>query len=201
MKANYDLISDAWSDRRQELGPKDRKLFDIFIEALRHSAKVLNLGCGSGIPIAKRLSDSGFSIFGIDRSENLLKKAKRNVPNGSFFKAEIEDYEIQREYDGVVLWDALFHIPREEHRAILENIYNHLASGGTLILSSGGCAEDLPPFTDFMFGVRFFYDSFTPRKLLRLLEDIGFTVEQSALVNEPDGGRDKGRLGVVLSKP
>ena len=200
MKAEYDLIADEWSSRRIELPMKDKELFDFFVQCLPPKARILDLGCGTGNPIAKQLSEQGYTIRGVDRSAALLQKAKENVPDGIFQQCDIEDYEIADQYEGVVLWDVIFHIPREDHQAILEKVYGCLSPGGLLIMSSGGSDEELPPFTDFMYGVEFFYDAFSPKKLLMLCEKIGFTVAKYVVVNEPDGVRDKGRIGIVLSR-
>ena len=62
MKANYDLISEEWVSRRKRLPPKDQVLFDAFIDALPNDARVLDLGCGSGVPIAPLLIEKGCSI-------------------------------------------------------------------------------------------------------------------------------------------
>ncbi|WP_083704607.1 trans-aconitate 2-methyltransferase [Motiliproteus sp. MSK22-1] len=200
MKANYDLICEQWKAVRNEMPGKDSELFDFFLNGLPRPSKVLDLGCGSGLPIAKRLTESGFSVVGIDRSEKLLEQARENVPQGEFLTAEIESYDIDTEYSGVVLWDCLFHLPREQHRLILEKVYQTLPKGGLLMLSSGGSDIDQPPFTDFMFGVEFFYDSYTPDILIALCDKIGFTVEKFIVVNKPDGANDKGRIGMILSK-
>ena len=201
LKANYDLISEDWGRARKTLPPKDRLLFNQFIDTLPEKARILDLGCGTGIPIAKLLSDKGFSLLGIDRSEKLLKVAQENVPNAIFQRGEIEDYHIEGAYEGVVMWDSLFHIPAGKHRAILEKIYQSLTLGGLIILSSGGSEGEIGGFTDFMFGVEFFYDALPPQELCRVCEDIGYKIEQYSIVNHPDGARDKGRIGLILSKP
>lgn len=200
MKADYDLISEDWANLRKALPEKDSRLFTFFVESLPARAEVLDIGCGSGVPIAKLLSDSGFQVTGVDRSANLLDKARENVPAADFQRAEMEDYQIAGVYDGVVLWDALFHLPRAEHRPILEKIFGALKPGGSLILSSGGSEKSLPPFVDFMFGVPFFYDAHPVNEFIGICNDIGFTVTRLEVLNEPDGDRDKGRIGVVLSK-
>ena len=200
MKANYDLICDQWKIARKNMPGKDIELFDFFLSGLSKKSKILDLGCGSGLPIAKRLAELDFSVVGIDRSEKLLEQARENVPNGLFLKDEIESYEIDVEYSGVVLWDCLFHLPREQHRPLLAKIYQILPKGGLLMLSSGGSDIDQPPFTDFMFGVEFFYDSYTPDILISICDEIGFTTEKVIVVNKPDGTNDKGRVGMVLSK-
>lgn len=200
MKADYDLISEDWANLRKTLPPKDSLLFECFIENLPGQTEILDLGCGTGVPVAKLLSDRGFRITGVDRSAKLLEKARENLPAVDFLQIEIEDYEITGLYDGVVLWDVLFHIPRAVHRTIMDKIFHALRPGGLLILSSGGSRENLSPFVDFMFGVPFFYDSHPVKKFISLCHDTGFTVVKHELLNEPDGGRDKGRIGLVLSK-
>lgn len=200
MKANYDSISEAWCNARKALPPKDHALFNLFIKMLPSKGKVLDMGCGSGHPITTQLTNAGFSVHGIDRSKKLLREASINAPAASFEKVEIEEYEIIEQHDGIVLWDSLFHIQREEHAQILKKIHTSLVQNGLLILSSGGTEEEIPPFTDFMFGTEFFYDSFSPGKLLTLLKTTGFKVEHYVVLNEPDGKRGKGRIGVILSK-
>jgi len=68
------------------------------------------------------------------------------------------------------------------------------------LLSSRGHQEDIPPFTDIMFGTEFFYDSFTPQKLLGQLKEIGFRIVKQVVLNEPDGERDRGRIGIITLK-
>jgi hypothetical protein len=55
-------------------------------------------------------------------------------------------------------------------------------------------------FTDEMFGVVFSYDSLTPSAMRELCQHSGFRVLQQVQVNEPDGGRDKGRVAFLLRK-
>lgn len=200
MKANYDSISEEWCKARKQLPPRDNDLFNYFMTILPDRGTILDMGCGSGIPITAQFAEAGFSVHGIDRSEKLLNKAKNNVPTASFEKAEIEEYQIIEKYNAVILWDSLFHIPREKHSAILKSIFRSIPQGGLLILSSGGSKENLPPFTDFMFGTEFFYDSFTPEQLLGRLKEIGFSIDKYVVLNEPDNERDKGRIGIIALK-
>lgn len=200
MKANYDLIAEKWVKNRTQIPAKDLQLFDIFISKLPRNGKILDLGCGSGTPIAKLLANSGFSVLGVDRSEKLLEVAKNTLPDIAWVHADIDSYAIDTSYDGIVIWDALFHIPHKDHKAILEKIHNGLSEQGLVILSSGGSEAHIPSFTDTMFDVEFFYDSYSISELVKLCEAIGFNVIMQLLVDMPDGLRNKGRLGLVLEK-
>ena len=105
---------------------KDMELFDVFMAGMPKHAQILDLGCRPGIPIAKKLVETGFAVTGVDRSEKLLRKAMGNIPNGNFIRFDIEDFSIEGKYDGVVLWDSIFHLPHEVHEKLLERIFGAL---------------------------------------------------------------------------
>ena len=198
-QVDYDCIAESWSKARTELPLKDKELFDRFIKSMPGSANVLDLGCGTGYPIAKKLCDQEFSVVGVDCSKKLLEIATKNTPDATLIYGDIGIFHTEKRFNGVVLWDVVFHIPRKNHENILRNIYTFLHPGGLLIVSSGG--SENPPFTDTMFGVEFFYDAHAPENLLSLCKEIGFRLVSHAVLNEPSGNRDKGRIGLILSKP
>ena len=122
------------------------------------------------------------------------------MPQQEWIQSELESFEPVGHYHGVIIWDSMFHLPRHEHLTLLGKVFEALEPEGVVILSSGGSDTDLPPFTDIMLGHEFFYDAFPVPVLLRHCREMGFRILRHELVNEPDGGRDKGRLGVVLQK-
>jgi len=201
VKARYDLIAADWIRVRQNLPPLDHALVDAFRSALPAQARVLDLGCGTGRPIGTLLAEQGCLLHGIDRSAALLAEARRNLPRASFEQSEIEDCVIGGPWDGVVCFDVLFHLPRSIHEPILQRIFEALIPGGVLVLTCGGSATDVGPFSDTMFGVEFFYDAFPRDELVALCEGLGYDVMNRVMLNEPDGARDKGRLGLLLTKP
>jgi 2-polyprenyl-3-methyl-5-hydroxy-6-metoxy-1,4-benzoquinol methylase len=77
---------------------------------------ILDVGCGGGIPIAKYLVEKGFRVSGIDSSEKMIRLAKKNVPVGTFLKADIRTYIIDEQYEGIIAWDTLFHIERKNQK-------------------------------------------------------------------------------------
>jgi hypothetical protein len=66
------------------------------------------------------------------------------------------------------------------------------------MLTVGGSAH--PPFTDSMFGERFFYDSNTPAEAERMLETLGCRIVLGEFMNLPDGEKNKGRYAFVAEK-
>ena len=103
-------------------------------------------------------------------------------------------------WDGIVIFDVLFHLPRAMQEQIIARARTALDPGGPLLLTAGGSVTDVGPFTDTMFGAEFWYDAFPRSELVELCVALGYRAEVEVLLNEPDGGRDKGRLGLLLTR-
>jgi ubiquinone/menaquinone biosynthesis C-methylase UbiE len=78
VRKGYDRIAEEYQADRYTLD--NRKELEEFAGFLPKNAKVLDAGCGAGIPAAKFLIDSEFEVVGIDFSETMLKLARKNVP-------------------------------------------------------------------------------------------------------------------------
>ncbi|MGX2029742.1 class I SAM-dependent methyltransferase [Methylocaldum gracile] len=158
---------------------------------------ILDLGCGTGRPMAEYILNQGHKVTGIDQAFQLLDRARTRMPSGTWIESTIEGFETDDRFAGVVCWDALFHIPRERHPAILARIAKMLIPKGRLMLTVGGSKHQHPAFTDTMFGETFFYDSFPPEKVMSMLGELGFRPLVAEFMNEPSSGRDKGRYAIV----
>lgn len=197
-RAPYDFIAEAWDHARTGFRPADQAFFQHFTDQLKPRSRILDLGCGTGLPITKLLVALGMNVTGVDRSRELLAKAKVHVPEATFILAEMESYEPDGNFDAAVIWDSLFHLPRALHQPVLERMFSTLHAGGTLVLTSGGSQNE--PFVDKMFDVEFFYDAHSPETLKTLVQAIGFSILHETMLNIPDGNRDKGRLALILKK-
>jgi SAM-dependent methyltransferase len=198
-RADYDRIAAAWNDARRELPARDAALIDAFIARLPARGRVLDLGCGTGRPIAMRLAEHGFPVHGVDGSMELLAQARRNVPAATFEQGDVASWPMTGRWDGIVIFDVLFHLPRDVQAQIIARARDALAPGGPLLLTAGGNVADIGPFTDTMFGAEFWYDAFPRAELVKRCQALGYRVDVEVLLNEPDGGRDKGRLGLLLT--
>ena len=197
-RTSYDRIAAQWSSARAAFFGRERAYLDLLLEVVPEGATVLDLGCGTGRPMAEYVVAKGRRILGVDQSEAMLAIARARLPAERWVQARIEDYACDEAYGAAIAWDSLFHIPRDEHEPILAKVVRGLASGGRLMLTIGG--SDHPPFTDFMFGHEFFYDSNTPQETERILFDLGCRLLIAEFMNLPDGGKDKGRYAIVAQK-
>lgn len=194
----YDGIAEQWVKQRPALRAEELALIDRLVDGLPAGAAVLDLGCGTGRPIAELLVERGFGVTGIDHATAMLDQARQAVPGVNWCRAEL-DAPLVQTYAAVVCWDAIFHLERARHAVVFREVWRGLSPGGRFLFTTGGSAQ--PPFTDTMFGQEFFYDAPTPAETLALVQAAGFGLLADVMLELPRGGREKGRIAVLAEKP
>jgi cyclopropane fatty-acyl-phospholipid synthase-like methyltransferase len=186
----YDRAAGRWEATRGEATPALRRLLDEFLAELPPGAAVLDVGCGSGVPVARALADAGCRVTGLDVSARLLDVARRAVPSAAFVHGDMRVAEPGGPFDGLVAWDSVFHVPRADHAALFRRFRGWLRDGGLLLLALGGSAWE---GTSDMLGETFFYSGHDLEVALRLLRDAGFVVRRA----EVDDPGSRGHVAVL----
>jgi cyclopropane fatty-acyl-phospholipid synthase-like methyltransferase len=156
---------------------------------LRVGARVLDLGCGSGM-VARRLAER-YDVTGVDISRVQLERARRNVPQATFLHADAAELDFSHgSFDAVVSTFVFGHIPRAEQGPLLERVQGWLGPGGWLLVTLGAGDADDAVEPDWL-GAPMFFASFDPETNLELLENAGFRVAEWRVVpmDEPGHGR------------
>jgi len=174
VKSGYDKIADRYLAERNQDGENVRLIHD-FIELLSPKSKVLDAGCGAGLPIAKILSEK-FDVIGVDFSEAQIRLAKKNVPNAHFFCQDMTALNFPDEsLDGICSYYAIIHIPREEHEGLFIKFHKMLKTGGVALLCLG--AEDLVDDIDENYlGTRMYWSHYKSDTYIKMLNKCGFTI-------------------------
>jgi SAM-dependent methyltransferase len=193
----YDNIAGHFDAARVALQPKELEYLDLVLDSLEPHSTILDLGCGTGRPIATHLASRGHHIVGVDGSAAMLALARLRLPEHRWIHGLIERVQLEEMFDAVICWDSLFHMPREHWAPIIRRIRDWLKPGGCLMLSSGGTVEGDHGFYDTMFGHEFYYDSLPPSTLARLIDEIGFHTILSELCDVPDGARNRGKWATI----
>jgi ubiquinone/menaquinone biosynthesis C-methylase UbiE len=197
VKEGYNAIADRYLAKRT-LDSEDVRLLDDFIERLPANAKILDAGCGAGIPISQRLSEH-FQVTGVDFSETQIELAKKNVPNANFLCEDMTklDYP-ENTFDGITSYYAIIHIPREEHESLLTNFHRILKPGGIALVCLG--AENLIDDIDENYlGTRMYWSHYDTETYLKMLKDCGFSIIWSKCV-EDESCEGAGHLFVSMQK-
>jgi SAM-dependent methyltransferase len=179
VKSGYNKVADRYLAERSR-DTENVHLLNDFIELLAPRSKVLDAGCGAGIPITQMLAEH-FDVIGVDFSEAQIKLAKQNVPNAHFFCQDMTSLDFPDEsLDGICSYYAIIHIPREEHASLFANFYRMLKTGGPALLCLG--AEDLLDDIDDFLGTPMYWSHYDSDTYLQLLKECGFTTIWAKLV-------------------
>src|SRR5258706_78271 len=81
VRRGYDTASYAYRADDAESGPYANWIHRLD-SALSRSSRVVDLGCGCGVPIARDLAAAGHAVVGVDISQTQIERARRLVPAG-----------------------------------------------------------------------------------------------------------------------
>jgi cyclopropane fatty-acyl-phospholipid synthase-like methyltransferase len=149
---------------------------------LVEGARVLDLGCGAGIPAARLLVDAGFLVTGVDVSEVQVARARTLVPESEFVVADMATWEpASGAFDAIVSLYALIHVPLEDQRALLRRMADWLTPGGYVLAIVGHVAWT---GVDEYMGAPMFWDHADEASYLAWFQDAGFRVHWHRYVAE-----------------
>jgi ubiquinone/menaquinone biosynthesis C-methylase UbiE len=188
VQAGYDAISErylAWGCEIE--GDPRRRFLEELARPLPEKDRVLDLGCGAGVPSTQALAGR-FEVTGVDVSGEQLRVARENVPQATFIQADFAEIEFPAEtFDGVAAFYSISHVPRDEHADLFRRIARWLRPGGLFLASLGsGGSED---WTGEWLGVPMFFSSHDAKTNRTLLQQAGFAllVDEVVEMKEPEG--------------
>lgn len=132
----YDLIAAEFAKMRDSFY-LEQKYLDLFMSYLQPNAHVVDIGCGSGYPIAAYLIEKGFQVTGVDGSQELLNIAKIKCPKLHTVYGDIRTVTLNNKYDGLLEWWYLFHIPKQDHAKMISRFASWIKPGGFLEFTTG----------------------------------------------------------------
>jgi len=178
VREGYDRCASDYARARR--GETEQTLAHL-TSRLGREARVLDIGCGGGIPVARDLARVA-TVTGVDISDEMVGLARQNVPSGTFIHGDIMAQDFPAEhFDAVVSFYAIFHLPREEHKALFRHIQRWLKPGGYLLATLSRWNE--PAYTEDDFhGVTMYWSNFGLDEYRVLLQDIGFELLEVANV-------------------
>lgn len=174
----YDYVADRRSVRWNESAWLDR-----FSALISEGGSILDIGCGSGEPIAGYLIDQGFAVYGVDSSPTMIAICRRRFPQRSWRVADMRALALEDTFDGLLAWDSFFHLAHGDQRRMFPIFKRHAAPGAALMFTSGGAhGEAIGSYH----GEPLYHASLAPEEYRTLLESTGFRV--MAHLEDPNCG-------------
>ncbi|WP_188540739.1 class I SAM-dependent methyltransferase [Paenibacillus segetis] len=113
---------------------------EYYTERLKgRKGKTLEVGCGSGRVLVPLL-ESGIPIEGIDYSSSMLDSCRAECHDRglstTLYLGDMGDFSLDEKYSDIIIPGGSFQLIEEREKAVqaLRNFYDHLESGGRLIL-------------------------------------------------------------------
>ncbi len=188
VRRGYDALSYAYRADDDEAGER-REWVKRLTPSLAPGARVLDLGCGCGVPVSRDLAAQGFAVTGVDISGVQIDRARRLVPDATFHRADIIDVRFPpAAFDAIISLYTLIHLPLAEQPALLARMAGWLRPAGVLLATTGYRAWTGTSENWLDGGAAMWWSHADAPTYRRWLERAGFTVDSEQFIPEGSGG-------------
>lgn len=175
----------AWTRARGTRLP-ERGWIDRFLTLVPATGTVLDLGCGSGEPIARYLVAEGRAVTGVDSAPEMIALFQRNLSGQRSLVGDMRTLRLDRAFDGLLAWDSFFHLRPDDQRAMFPIFAAHAEPGAPLLFTSGPDeGEAIGTFE----GEPLYHASLSPAGYSNLLAESGFALVAHVAEDPEAGGR------------
>lgn len=129
----FDKMAPSWDERTIR---RESAIADILdIGGAVRGARVLDIGCGTGVLLPDYLKREVASVLGVDISPEMLKIAKAHYKesNVHFLCADAETMTLSEQFDCIMIHNAFPHFMHPQ--ALLKNLSSFLAPNGRLTIA------------------------------------------------------------------
>jgi SAM-dependent methyltransferase len=171
----YDNMAERCAAWAQQARQSERARYTrVLFEKLAPHARILELGCGAGVPTTRLLAER-YSVIGIDISKKQIELARLNVPGATFIVADMTTLHFAPEsFDAIIAFYSIIHVPRSEHPILIQNIYQWLRPGGLFMAMVGQCEVDQIEHN--WLGVPMYFSSWDSQWYHQMIEHAGLQI-------------------------
>jgi SAM-dependent methyltransferase len=201
VREGYDTIADRYlaSMRATDIDDPRSAWVDRFFALVQPESRIIDIGCGPGVPTAAQLDAAGHRVVGVDISPRQVVLAQSEVPGAEFVAADILDLHFDPgSFDAAIALFSLTHVPRGRYPALFARLHSWLVPGGIFLASLGrtdsaGWLEE-----GFLgFDATNWTNHYGPDTTLELLRDGGFSIERGEVISSATPFGDETWLWVL----
>lgn len=183
---HYERHAREWEADRRNSRWNDKPWHDRFISALPSAARVLDLGCGGGFPVASNMVACGLHVTGVDSSPTLISLCRERMSDQEWLVADMRSLSLGRKFDGILAWDSFFHLSHSIQRGMFKLFADHSAPGTVLMFNAGPThGEGIGEYR----GDPLYHASLAPTEYQELLAHSGFEIIARTVEDRSIGGR------------
>ncbi len=162
-----------WFDDARTKTLMESEYLNLIVNSVPAGGSVLDLGCGTGEPLAQFFIGKGFKITGIDGSKKMIELCKKRFPSERWIISDMRNINLNQQFDVVLAWHSFFHLDQDSQRKMFKIFSAHTKHGGVLAFTSG---EEEGEVWSNNGGQELYHASLSTKEYNQLLQDASFEV-------------------------
>lgn len=136
VRRGYDELKGTY-DAERAGDDRGNAILDEFLDSIETPARILDVGCGPGVPVLRKLRTEATAL-GVDLSREQLNVAAANVSEAAYVQGEMTRLPLRDDAcDAITAFHSLIHVPLEDHGTAIDEFARVLRPGGRVLLSEG----------------------------------------------------------------
>src|SRR5262245_49370219 len=117
----YDQIAEWYmTDRGRTVGVAEALAVAATLPA---NSRILDVGCGNGVPITAALVNAGYRVVGLDSSAGMLAFFRINLADTPVVRGDARQCPFENgSFDEAISWGMMFHLPPGDQAAVFASV-------------------------------------------------------------------------------
>lgn len=182
----YEAQTELWARVRPAHITLEKVWLDALIANIAPGSRILDIGCGNGVPIAEYFIRQELQVTGVDSSPSMIAHCRRRFPGNQWHCTDMRSLALCQQFAALIAWDSFFHLTRDAQRQMFPRFAEHALPGAYLLFNTGPeNGEAIGRFAD----QDLYHASLAADEYRHLLQQSGFEVIRHVIEDVEFGGR------------
>lgn len=138
----YEHIA-SWFDENRTKDLMEKEYLDLILNHIPARAHILDLGCGTGEPIAQFFIEKGCCITGVDGSQKMIDFCQKRFPHEHWIVGDMRTIALPETFDAILAWHSFFHLTADDQKNMFPLFEKYSKPRGILAFTSGPDAGEV----------------------------------------------------------